>query len=187
MLASAIGLVILLVAGGTMAWFTATAPEATNVFEAGTVAIVLHDKTLSPNEEGTAMEETDFPVAGFTNVNPGDKFDKIVYLENIGSKRAFVRIKLTPSFDGGQDVSVVTYPILNGWILHTDGWYYYPFEVAAEAFTPHLIEEVIFAGLAMDNGYQGAKFTLKVEAEAIQVTNGAALDQWLVDPLTLVP
>ena len=34
----------------------------------------------------------------------------------------------------------------------------------------------------MGNTYQGATFTLTVNAEAIQATNGAISDQWLVTP-----
>ena len=186
MLASAIALAVLLVAGGTMAWFTATAGPVVNTFQAGTVDIELHDKTYALDSE----ELIDFPEEGFSNVNPGDYYPKIVNVENIGSKRAFVRMKLTPEFtnmvgNATPDYSLVDYSILNGWVLHTDGWHYYPFIVESGDSTPNLIESVEFAGQAMGNEYQGATFTLTVEAEAIQVTNGAALDQWLVDPLTL--
>lgn len=187
MLVSVAILSVLLVVGGTMAWFTATSPEVVNTFNAGTLKIQLNDKT-----KGLEGALVDFPVNGFVNVNPGDKYDKIVSVTNTGSKRAFIRVKLTPEFTGEfdegftPDLNLVTYPILNGWILHADGWYYYPQEVVANATTLNLIEEVKFAGAGMGNEYQGATFTLKVKAEAIQVTNGAALAEWGVDPLTLV-
>jgi predicted ribosomally synthesized peptide with SipW-like signal peptide len=181
MLGSAIMLAVLLVAGGTLAWFTDTVDPVINSFTAGTVDIELHDVVYNEQEELVPFE-------AITNVNPGDTEEKIVYVENVGSKRAFVRVKLTPEFVGMEeaDYELVDYPILNGWILHTDGWYYYPYEVAAGASTPNIIEEVIFAGANMGNEYQGVEFTLTVEAEAIQVTNGAALSEWGVDPLTLV-
>lgn len=187
MLGSIIALVVLVVAGGTMAWFTAEADPVINIFEAGTVDIELHDKTYEDDSE----ELVDFPEEGFTNVNPGDEYDKIVNVENIGSKRAFIRVKLTPEFsnlvdNASSDLSLVNYPILNAWVLYSDGWYYYPYEVNPGEFTDNLIEEVKFAGQAMGNEYQGAKFTLTVEAQAIQVTNGAALDEWGVDPVTLL-
>ena len=47
------------------------------------------------------------------------------------------------------------------------------------------IDKVKFKGAEMDNDYQGAGFTLTVEAEAIQATNGAINDQWGVDPIAL--
>ena len=184
-LGSIVVLVALLIVGGTMAWFTAEADPVTNTFTAGTVEIVLHD---------------DFPTDGIENVNPGDKYDKIVYVENTGSKAIYVRVKLTPAWTKGESslplqvgsVDMATFPLLNnGWVLHTDGWYYYTEPLAgavvdvANAVTTHLIEKVKFAGAAMTNDYQGATFTLKVEAEAIQASNGAALDQWGVDPSTL--
>lgn len=186
MLVSAIALVVLLVAGGTMAWFTATAEPVVNTFKAGTVDIELHDKTLDPDTE----ELIDFPEDGFENVNPGDYYHKIVNVENIGSKRAFIRVKLDALFENmvegaSPDYDVVEYLELNNWKLHTDGWYYYPYEVEPGDFTDNLIESVQFKGKEMGNEYQGAKFTLTVTAEAIQVTNGAALDEWGIDPLTL--
>lgn len=180
MLGSAALLAVLLVVGGTMAWFTAEAGPVVNTFKAGTVAIEINDKTLNDNEE-----LVDFPEGGFENVNPGDRYDKIVNVENTGSKRAYIRVKLTPLFDGQQDPSVVTFPILADWVLHSDGWYYYKNIVAPQDNTSNIIEEVLFAGAAMGNGYQGAKFTLTVDAEAIQATNGAINDQWSVDPLAL--
>lgn len=186
MLGSAILLAVLLVVGGTMAWFTAEADPVFNKFTAGTVKIELHDETT---------DGVPFPVDGLDNINPGDTKDKIVYVENTGSKRVFVRIQLIPSWSGELDLEIdgipmAEYPIINGWTLVEEPtgefWYYYPEEVLPGDFTPTIIEEVVFAGKEMTNNYQGATFTLEVIAQAIQVTNGAALDQWGVDPLTLV-
>ncbi len=39
-------LLLLLVVGGTMAWFTAESGEVVNTFKAGTVRIELHEKKL---------------------------------------------------------------------------------------------------------------------------------------------
>ena len=199
LIGSALVLAALLVVGGTMAWFTAAAGPVTNTFKAGTVEIELHDVQMGDNEE-----ETTFPTAGISNVNPGDEYDKIVYVENTGSKAIYVRVKLTPGWKddegnslalevGTPAVPMATFPIVGDkWVFHTDdGWYYYTEPLAgavvdvANAVTTHLIEKVKFAGAAMTNDYQGATFTLKVEAEAIQASNGAALDQWGVDPSTL--
>ena len=196
-LGSIVVLAALLIVGGTMAWFTAEADPVTNTFTAGTVEIELHDVQMV---EGA---EVDFPTEGIENVNPGDEYGKIVYVENTGSKAIYVRAKLTPEWKdpdgnllpleaGTPPVLMATFPLLdNGWFLHTDGYYYYKNPLAggaageSNAVTTHLIEKVIFAGAEMTNDYQGATFTLKVEAEAIQASNGAALDQWGVDPSTL--
>lgn len=166
MIGSAILLAVMLVAGGTMAWFTAEA-KVENKFKAGTVALKINDTFVMENAQ---------------NVNPGDKYDKVVSITNEGTKRAYIRVKLTPLFDNELDTSVVTYPILENWVLHTDGWYYYKNIVIPGATTTNIIKEVKFAGAAMNNDYQGASFTLTVDAEAIQATNGAISDQWLVTP-----
>jgi len=194
LIGSALVLAALLVVGGTMAWFTAAAGPVTNTFTAGTVEIELHDVQMDNGEELL------FPENGIGKVNPGDEYEKIVYVENTGTKAIYVRVKLTPAWTKGESslplqvgsVDMATFPLLNnGWVLHTDGWYYYTEPLAgagdnvANAVTTHLIEKVKFAGAAMTNDYQGATFTLTVEAQAIQASNGAAEDQWGVDPSTL--
>lgn len=172
MLGSAIILAVLLVAGGTLAWFTAEADPVTNEFTAGTLEMELMDYFCER-----------------INVNPGDSYPKAVYVKNTGSKRMFTRIKLIPEFVDvpNADISLVNYEILNGWVLHTDGYYYYPFKLAPGTPTPPIIEKVSFDGPGMGNEYQGKMFTLTAESDSIQVTNDAAETVWGVDPLTLAP
>ena len=170
MLGSAMILAVLLVAGGTLAWFTATAEPVVNEFTAGTLKMNLVDAYCEAK-----------------NVNPGDCYNKVVFVENEGTKRMFVRIKLTPEFPNmpNADLNLVEFNVLPGWVLHTDGYYYLTQEVAPGADTPNIIKKVCFDGPGMGNEYQGAYFTLTVETDAIQVTNGAALAEWGVNPLTL--
>jgi len=196
-LGSVVVLAALLVVGGTMAWFTASSGPVTNTFIAGTVDIELHDLTYDAEQNSVS-----FPENGISNVNPGDEYDKIVYVENTGSKAVYVRVKLTPQWKKGEvalpltvgepPVYMATFPLVGDkWVLHTDGWYYYTEPLLGavvdepNAVTTHLIEKVVFAGAEMTNDYQGATFTLKVEAEAIQASNAAAADQWGIDPSTL--
>ena len=176
MLGSAVLLAVLLVAGGTMAWFTADA-NIENEFKAGTVKIAI-------NGQSEAVVD---------NVNPGDEYDNEVSVTNTGSKRAYIRVQLVPKFVGaeGEDLSaegIVTYSEIDtdDWVLF-DGWYYYKHIVQRDEITSKLIDKVKFAGKEMDNNYQGAEFTLTVNAEAIQVTNKAITlhDQWGVDPAVL--
>lgn len=171
-------LVALLVVGGTMAWFTDSA-EVTNKFTAGTVEIELHDKTLNNSEE------VNFPANGFENVNPGDLYDKLVSVENIGSKRVYVRVKLTPTWtftndSTSNDLAPAQLVGLNttDWIEDEDGWYYYVEILDKDEVTTRLIEGVHFIGEEMNNDYQGAKFELKVEAEAVQASHYAFRDEW---------
>ena len=197
LIGSALVLAALLVVGGTMAWFTAAADPVPNKFTAGTVKIVLHD--VQTGENG---EEIPFPDEGIGNVNPGDEYEKIVYVENTGSKAVYVRVYLTPAWTKGtgslpldvEGVDMATFPIVGtDWVLHTDGWYYYTEPLAgavvdvANAVTTHLIEKVEFAGAAMTNDYQGATFTLTVEAEAVQASHEAYKDEWGTDITFLTP
>ena len=197
LIGSALVLAALLVVGGTMAWFTAAADPVPNKFTAGTVKIVLHD--VQTGENG---EEIPFPDEGIGNVNPGDEYEKIVYVENTGSKAVYVRVYLTPAWTKGtgslpldvEGVDMATFPIVGtDWVLHTDGWYYYTEPLAgavvdvANAVTTHLIEKVEFAGAAMTNDYQGATFTLTVEAEAVQASHEAYKDEWGTGVPTLTP
>lgn len=197
LIGSALVLAALLVVGGTMAWFTAGAGPVTNTFIAGTVEIELHDVTYDD-----LQVLVPFPENGIQNVNPGDEYTKIVYVENTGSKAVYVRVYLTPAWTKGtgslpldvEGVDMATFPIVGtDWVLHTDGWYYYTEPLAGapadevNRVTTHLIEKVEFAGAAMTNDYQGATFTLTVEAEAVQASHEAYKDEWGTGVPTLTP
>lgn len=183
-LISSIVLAVLLVVGGTMAWFTAKTDPVTNTFTAGTVDIELLENGV--NTEGITID----------NVNPGDTHNKVVTVQSLGSKKTYVRVKLTPVWTPatgkelpGTDI-VTSYPIGADWIkgaTEDDGgtWYYYKGVLEDEEgkrVTTALITEVAFAGKEMGNEYQGAAFTLTLKAEAIQASNGAIQDEWKVDP-----
>lgn len=178
MLVSAIALALVIVAGGTLAWFTADA-EVSNSFRAGTLEI-------------DVVEE--FDEEGAQNVNPGDQFNKQVQVENLGSKRAYVRVKLTALWQAAEGKEIEDPNALepaelvglntDDWVDGEDGYFYYKHILAAEGgITNPLFTHVKFAGADMGDQYQGASFSLDVEAEAIQVTNGAAEDAagWGID------
>lgn len=186
-----LALTIVLVAVAIMAWYTTASKPRENKVTAGVEDIKIHDFT------GTDWEgEKSF--APIEDLDPGDSFkcyDKMVYIENIGSKEVLVRVKLNPLFTGVKfptkaDYDLVRYPLLNnGWVLHTDGYYYYPkvltpTGISPTGMTPFLINKICFDGEKMNNDYKGAGFTLTVEAESIEASNGAPTDKgWLFDPL----
>ena len=136
-------------------------------------------------------------------LNPGDKYVKEVKVKNIGTKKAYIRVQLTPEWIAPEsgwpidsktneafkpDNQLVNYPILSDWELieqpKEELWYYYTKIVEPNESTTELIKEVIFPGREMTNEYQDAGFTLKVKAEAIQASNDAIKDEWKIDPDT---
>ena len=179
MVGSAIMLAVLLVAGGTLAWFTATAEPVVNEFTAGTVEIEL-------------VDEFD----GAPNVNPGDCYKKVIAVKNTGTKKAYVRIKADAVFDGGQSTHVLNYGIdgpgrwnlLDGWTQKGE-YFYYNRIVHPGKYTQPLLKcnRICFDGPSMDNTYQGAKLDITIGAEAIQATNGAAQAEWGVSFPTIKP
>ena len=165
---SVLVLVIALIAGGTMAWFTADA-EVLNTFTAGEIEIAV-------------TEEFDEDAAG--NVNPGDTIEKEVNIENVGTKRAYIRVLLEPRWTFTDDEVLEDWgpasvdDLHDDWFEGADGNYYYENVLGLGETAPPPFANIVFDGAEMDNEYQGARFELNVIAEAIQVTNGAVESQW---------
>lgn len=170
--------VVLLIGGGTFAWFTAQADPIVNEFEAGTMGILIHEE----------FEPVD-------NVNPGDCYQKVIYVENTGTKRAYIRILAEAVFDGGQSTDVLQYGInesgldwswwggwhfVDGWHLEDDGYFYYSKVVEPGHFTAPLLKcnRICFNGPMMDNEYQGASLDITINADAIQATHNAVTEVW---------
>lgn len=78
MLAMSVCMVAILAVGGTLAYFT-DEDQATNVFTVGNIDIEL-DETFDP-EDGE-------------DILPGEKIEKIVNVNNIGSNPAYVRVHI---------------------------------------------------------------------------------------------
>lgn len=180
MMFSAIALAVVLVAGGTMAWFTA-GDEILNNFTAGTLNI-------------NVTEVFDENAAG--NVNPGDQIKKEITIENTGTKRAYLRMKLEPKWTNIDDEVTIlddwgpaSILDLNAdWELKSDGYYYYKNVVAESGgLAPKPFTKIVFKGATMGNEYQGANFDLNVIVEAIQVTNGAVEASWPASGLVSIP
>ena len=179
MIGSMLLLVVLLIGGGTFAWFTASADPVVNEFTAGTVDISIHDI-----------------FEGAPRVNPGDCYSKIIYVENTGTKKAYIRIKADTLWTARSGVNssdlsdeVICYGINNpidffcwnlvpGW-TYEDGYFYYNKVVDAGCFTAPLLKcnRVCFAQ-SMGNEYQGAKLDITINADAIQGTHNAVGIEW---------
>lgn len=172
MTGSAILLAVLLVAGGTFAWFTATAEPVVNEFKAGTVELDLKDN---------------FYACKAQNVNPGDCYYKNVYVKNTGTKKARVRIELDGEFENGLPTDgVVKYDFSKGlfgqelWKDGGDGYLYYRYILKPGQSTDRLFknDKVCFDGEKMGNEYQGQKFELTIGADMVQASNGAPEAVW---------
>lgn len=170
---SSVVLALLLVVGGTMAWFTSNPEAIDNKFTAGTVKIRV-------NENGFKNLE---------NVNPGDTHEKKVTIESLGSKQTYIRVQLTPKWENADGIiselkekEPTSYDIGGDWIEGEEGWYYYKDIMKGGETTP-LIEEVKFDGPKMGDKYQGATFTLTIKAEAVQASHEAYKDAWKITDL----
>lgn len=170
-------LAVLLIGGGTFAWFTASATPARNDFKAGTLKMGLHDV---------------FTTSLAQNVNPGDCFQKAVWVCNTGTKKMYVRVRVTEeSVDGLSFAGVVNYNInTDYWVPHSDGWIYYKYILPANSSLSSTaplfklntwckkIPSLCFDGEAMTNDFQGKAYSVVIESEAVQTTNGAPGAVW---------
>lgn len=166
MLVTSMVLAVLLIAGGTFAWFTATTEAVTNEFTAGTLDIKLYD-----NFEGAPC------------VNPGDCYHKEIFVENTGTKKVMVRIKYDFEFldvDGNPlDNSVVELNLNPGWRDGGDGYLYYdPILNPRESTANVLKNNKICFSKCMNNDYQGSTLKIEIHADGMQTTNDATWADW---------
>jgi hypothetical protein len=185
MLLAMIFFLISAITGATMAWLSYEAPPVMNTFEVGTVKIELYDE----------LGGVDFPEAGISNVNPGDAYDKEVWVKSLGSKKTYLRVLVTPKWISAAGsvlpiknkiADTVTMNLGTDWIAGPTGenpttggqWYYYKYMLDKNEVTTKLLDGVIFSGPAIGNEYQGATFTIDVYAEAVQASYEAFLYEW---------
>ncbi len=176
-LAVALAVVLIAVAGySTLAYFTAT-DDATNVITAGTLTIQINE--YQGTDTTPVAEETDGITITVIDAVPGDIISKIPKVENLlGNTDAWIRVKVTIECeDINQDALSIT-PIsldldTTNWVS-SGGWYYYTAIVPADTETSALFTEVEFDLATMDNTYQGAVVTITLVAEAVQSDNNGA-------------
>ena len=168
-------LLLALVMGGTLAFFTEDV-RTRNVVTTGKVDIELKEfRDLAMTE---AYPAEAVPVA------PGTKVTKVVVVENTGASDAWVRVKVTPTVElsdgtaGSPACIGLNFDSAN-WLKDGDYYYYrtpLSNDSAAPALTPPLFDTVTFAGV-MDNAYQGSMAFVSVSAEAVQVKNNNPVSQ----------
>lgn len=165
-IATALLLVVALLAVGTWAYFSAVG-TADNVITMGSVKLALHD------EDGAGQP--------FTTVSamPGSVVDKVVYVENVGSGAFYTRVKITPEVvaENGKIIPLDASERLltlelndKDWIAGEGGYYYYHGSVDPETATSNLFKQVKFSK-DMGNEYQNTTVHIYVTAEAVQTAN----------------
>ena len=170
---STIVLILVLIAGATMAWFIHSPPAIANGFTMGTVEVIV-------------VEE--FPNGGYGEVTAGETYTKNVQVQSLGTKNTYVRVRLVPEWsDSSLPVSNVQLNMANNsdWILHSDGYYYFKYYLTTNQLTSKLLESVTFTELGPE--YEEEVFTLKVVAEGVQITHEAWEDVWGLSELPFNP
>ncbi|MDY0235905.1 MAG: hypothetical protein RBR71_07730 [Gudongella sp.] len=153
---SAILLISIMVAGGTMAWFTSS-PEA----------------SITNAQMGIVQ------VKGIEN-GPQD-----ISVLNEGTSDCYVRVSLVPQWsDPNLSISGVRITLNDNWREGEDGYYYYTERVGASKErlkilkvgkkTSNFIKSIYIPDI------EGETFTLKVVAEGIQSTHKAWKDVWSI-------
>jgi len=194
-LASILSILIGLTAigGATLAWFTDN-EKMDNEFTAGTVDIKVEEKVSHMEElEQVGIECDDDwneKPTGFENWNPGDCYWKYFKITNKGSKRIYLRGEFRGQWyekqngewvawdlpDGVEDPVTVTVWQDNDWQV-LDGYYFYKGKIQPKGKV-YLKVKVCLDGPKAGNLFQGKRYVLTAEFEAIQTTNGAEQDHW---------
>lgn len=166
---------IAIAASGTLAYFTAD-DIAHNVITSGGINIEVVEKMKGAN--GALL---DFPKDGIQNILPGSSVSKIVQVQNTGASEAWIRVKVDSTITGadgqalplriGQDnVPVMSFIVLDGWIKGQDDFWYYNTRVAPNTMSDKLLDEVQFE-FAMGNEYQNCTANIIITAQAVQTAN----------------
>lgn len=159
----ALVLILCVTIGGTLAWITAQTGEVVNTF--------------TPAKVETTITE---------DVTQNNKDD--IKVKNDGDIPAYVRVAVVANWvDSKNNVVPGTFTLpatADGWVLASDGFYYYTQPVPAGKSTTELfatpIEEI--------GGPTDAHLQVTILAEAIQSTPANAVTEaWGVNPSTLKP
>lgn len=164
-------LISIMIAGGSMAWFTSNSSKAVNELQFGTIKVKI-------------LEE-------FNDINGIDEktYNKKVQIKNLGTKKAYVRVRLVPEWsEPSLPVSNVVLNLsANGdWTARqSDGYYYFKYYLTENDTTSLLLDSVTFSELGSE--YKDASFTLKVVSEGVQTTHEAWKDIWGLNSLPFTP
>lgn len=157
-------LVVMAVAGATVAYFTDT-DSKDNTFTVGNVDITLTEPSWNTNGQ-----ESD-------DVYPGEPLAKDPTVTNDGANPCFVRIKVE-NLDQFDQKGMITYrtdyvtgKLGTDWVLHTDGYFYYTKVLAVGETTDALFDQIV-----MPTGLTGGEAAedIVVTAQAVQAQGAKA-------------
>lgn len=188
---TAVALIVCMIAimlvGATMAYFTDKTEVKENVFTVGNVDITLTEDAWDASGKEDAPE-----------VYPGEALAKDPVVTNVGKNPCFVRISVTGLNCLGEN-DLITYETAyetgklgEGWVLHTDGYFYYTKPLCVEgtegeswneglaAETTKLFEQIRIPTTLTNNAVEGdetteggfewdnADLSVDVQAQAVQ-------------------
>lgn len=165
---AAIALVGAIGVGSTLAYFTDN-DAASNVVTMGHV-----DITLTEESEGEHKGEEIKGGLEFSNIVPGDVLSKepVITVAD-DSEDCYLRAKVVVEGLNATHVADLfkdnNIDIQDGWVLSTDGYYYYQSVVEAEDEVS--LFKTVTIPAAWGNEVADTKFTIAITAEAIQADN----------------
>ena len=161
---SAFALILSLLSMGSLAYFTHS-HTTRNEITSGSIRIEINDLTV--------VDEALLPLSLYEGIMPGDSIQKRVYVTNTGGNDAWIRLRVTSTWDDDLPGDPFTLGLnLTEWTQVGD-WYYYHHVVAPGGDTDVLVNAVSFP-ITLDNSYQSQTFELDFEAEAVQHANNGA-------------
>nr|WP_317283095.1 hypothetical protein [uncultured Sellimonas sp.] len=149
----------------------------------GKIDISLTENQVKQDEDGHWILDTSKPVTSegltFTDVYPGETVEKnpTVHLEQ-GSGSAYIRIKMKLDSEGSSFTESDMEALEQGlhkeieadgkWKQGTDGYYYYNQILTSKEDSAVFFETVTLPGKEWGNNTENQKFSIKLQAEAIQ-------------------
>lgn len=165
LIVSVLVILIAIIAGGTLAYFTAEG-KAHNVISTGSVEIAVNEWADEAKKE---------PFKNLDGIMPDMTVTKIAEVENTGSADAWIRVKLEKKIAPTDKTAPVNLDLIElelntkEW-TEKDGYYYYKEAVAPGKSTTPILKSVKF-DKTMGNEYQNATVAVDVLAEAVQTAN----------------
>ncbi len=161
---------VAVIAAGSFAYFTDTTKSIDNTFTVGNVKITLTE----PNWEGSGSKDA-------PEVYAGEPLAKDPTVTNTGANPCFVRVSVTGLNQFGDNAPIVyrndKYEVgkLNdGWVLHTDGYYYYTKPLAVDEATP-----AVFSSIVMPTTLTGNETNIEpITVQAFAVQAQGARPSW---------